>query len=252
MNSIITGLTLSLDPTQVRLVMLDPKRVELTPYQGIPHLYTDVVVETERAVTILRSMVDEMMSRFKLLEGAGVKNIASYNAKTNQRMPYLVVLVDELADLMLTAAGEVERLLVRLAQLGRATGVHLVVATQRPSVDVVTGLIKANFPSRISFSVMSQIDSRTILDTPGAEKLLGRGDMLYMPVDTSKPYRVQGIFLSDKEIEAIVRHWISQSGPDLPELVVTNNTNHTPDITCLLYTSQSPRDLSTSRMPSSA
>jgi len=236
MNSIITGLTISLDPTQVRLVMLDPKRVELTPYQGIPHLYTDVVVDTERAVTILRSMVDEMMSRFKLLEGAGVKNIASYNAKTNQRMPYLVVLVDELADLMLTGAGEVERLLVRLAQLGRATGVHLVVATQRPSVDVVTGLIKANFPSRISFSVMSQIDSRTILDTPGAEKLLGRGDMLYMPVDTSKPYRVQGIFLSDREIEAIVGHWKSQSGPDLPELVVTNNTNHTPDITSGLST----------------
>ena len=236
MNSIITGLTMSLDPTQVRLVMLDPKRVELTPYQGIPHLYTDVVVDTERAVTILRSMVDEMMSRFKLLEGAGVKNIASYNAKTNQRMPYLVVLVDELADLMLTAAGEVERLLVRLAQLGRATGVHLVVATQRPSVDVVTGLIKANFPSRISFSVMSQIDSRTILDTPGAEKLLGRGDMLYMPVDASKPYRVQGMFLSDREIEAIVGHWISQSGPDLPELVVTNNTKHSPDITSELST----------------
>ena len=203
MNAIITGLMLTLNPTQVRMIMLDPKRVELTPYENIPHLYSPVVVETERAIIILKSLVTEMMERFKLLEEAGVKNITAYNIKTNQRMPYLVVLVDELADLMLTAAGEIERLLVRLAQLGRATGVHLVVATQRPSVDVVTGLIKANFPSRISFSVMSQIDSRTILDSPGAEKLLGKGDMLYLPVDRAKPLRIQGLFLSDKEISKL-------------------------------------------------
>ena len=228
MNAIITGLLMTLNPTQVRMIMLDPKRVELTPYQGIPHLYNPVVVETERAIIILKSLVSEMMERFKLLEEAGVKNISSYNAKTNQRMPYLVVLVDELADLMLTAAGEIERLLVRLAQLGRATGVHLVVATQRPSVDVVTGLIKANFPSRISFSVMSQIDSRTILDSPGAEKLLGKGDMLYLPVDRAKPTRIQGVMLTDIEIEKIVQHWKKQSGPDLPELSI-NPIQDSPD-----------------------
>ena len=228
MNAVITGLLMTLNPTQVRMIMLDPKRVELTPYQGIPHLYNPVVVETERAIIILKSLVSEMMERFKLLEEAGVKNISSYNAKTNQRMPYLVVLVDELADLMLTAAGEIERLLVRLAQLGRATGVHLVVATQRPSVDVVTGLIKANFPSRISFSVMSQIDSRTILDSPGAEKLLGKGDMLYLPVDRAKPTRIQGVMLTDIEIEKIVQHWKKQSGPDLPELSI-NPIQDSPD-----------------------
>jgi DNA segregation ATPase FtsK/SpoIIIE-like protein len=221
MNAIITGLIMSKTPLEVRLVMIDPKRVELTPYQGIPHLYTPVVVEADRAIIVLKSLVDEMMGRFRQLEKAGVKNIAAYNDKAKDRMPYLVILVDELADLMLTGAGEVERLLVRLAQLGRATGVHLVVATQRPSVDVVTGLIKANFPSRISFAVMSQIDSRTILDSTGAEKLLGRGDMLYMPIDKPKPSRVQGAFLNDQEIEGVVSVWQNMSSPALPELHVT-------------------------------
>ncbi|MBT4126234.1 MAG: DNA translocase FtsK [Chloroflexi bacterium] len=221
MNSIITGLIMSKTPLELRLVMIDPKRVELTPYQGIPHLYHPVIVEADRAVIVLKSLVDEMMGRFRQLEQAGVKNIASYNDKMSEKMPYLVILVDELADLMLTAAGDVERLLVRLAQLGRATGVHLVVATQRPSVDVVTGLIKANFPSRISFAVMSQIDSRTILDSVGAEKLLGRGDMLYMPIDKPKPSRVQGAFLNDNEIEGVVTAWQNMGGPPLPELVVT-------------------------------
>ncbi|NQW21764.1 MAG: DNA translocase FtsK [Chloroflexi bacterium] len=221
MNAIITGLILTKTPLELRLIMIDPKRVELTPYQGIPHLYHPVIVEADRAVIVLRSLVDEMMGRFRQLEQAGVKNIASYNEKMDQRMPYLVILIDELADLMLTSAGDVERLLVRLAQLGRATGVHLVVATQRPSVDVVTGLIKANFPSRISFAVMSQIDSRTILDSVGAEKLLGRGDMLYMPIDKPKPSRVQGAFLSDQEIEGVVTSWQNMGGPPLPELVVS-------------------------------
>ena len=221
MNAIISGLILTRTPLELRLVMIDPKRVELTPYQGIPHLYTPVVVEADRAVIVLKSLVEEMMGRFRQLEGAGVKNIASYNEKVSERMPYLVVLVDELADLMLTGAGEVERLLVRLAQLGRATGVHLVVATQRPSVDVVTGLIKANFPSRISFAVMSQIDSRTILDSPGSEKLLGRGDMLYMPIDKPKPSRVQGAFMNDREIEGVVSAWESGTRPALPELHVS-------------------------------
>ena len=221
MNALITGLIMTKTPLELRLIMIDPKRVELTPYQGIPHLYHPVIVEADRAVFVLRSLVDEMMGRFRQLEQAGVKNIASYNEKQDQKMPYLVILVDELADLMLTAAGDVERLLVRLAQLGRATGVHLVVATQRPSVDVVTGLIKANFPSRISFAVMSQIDSRTILDSVGAEKLLGRGDMLYMPIDKPKPSRVQGAFLNDQEIEGVVSSWKNMGGPALPELVVT-------------------------------
>lgn len=221
MNAIITGLIMTKTPMEVRLVMIDPKRVELTPYQGIPHLYTPVIVEADRAVIILKSLVDEMMGRFRQLEKAGVKNISSYNDKAKDKMPYLVILVDELADLMLSSAGDVERLLVRLAQLGRATGVHLVVATQRPSVDVVTGLIKANFPSRISFAVMSQIDSRTILDSPGAEKLLGRGDMLYMPIDKPKPSRVQGAFLNDHEIEGVVSAWKNMHAPALPELHVT-------------------------------
>ncbi|MEE8045935.1 MAG: DNA translocase FtsK, partial [Dehalococcoidia bacterium] len=221
MNTIITGLIMSKTPLELRLIMIDPKRVELTPYQGIPHLYHPVIVESDRAVIVLKSLVDEMMGRFRQLEQAAVKNIASYNAKNAEKMPYLVILVDELADLMLTSAGEVERLLVRLAQLGRATGVHLVVATQRPSVDVVTGLIKANFPSRISFAVMSQVDSRTILDSVGAEKLLGRGDMLYMPIDKPKPARVQGAFLNDHEIEGVVSAWESMVAPPLPELVVS-------------------------------
>lgn len=221
MNAIITGLIMTKTPLELRLIMIDPKRVELTPYQGIPHLYHPVVVESDRAVIVLKSLVDEMMGRFRQLEQAGVKNIASYNEKNKEKMPYLVILVDELADLMLTAAGDVERLLVRLAQLGRATGVHLVVATQRPSVDVVTGLIKANFPSRISFAVMSQIDSRTILDSVGAEKLLGRGDMLYMPIDKPKPSRVQGAFLNDAEIEGVVSAYENLNAPNLPELVVS-------------------------------
>jgi DNA segregation ATPase FtsK/SpoIIIE-like protein len=220
MNAIITGLLMSRSPAQARMVMIDPKRVELTPYAGIPHLYTPVVVEADRAVATLKALIAEMMGRFRVLEKAGVKNIVAFNERSAEKMPYLVILVDELADLMLQAGNEVERLLVRLAQLGRATGVHLVVATQRPSVDVVTGLIKANFPSRISFAVMSQIDSRTVLDSPGGEKLLGRGDMLYLPIDKAKPQRVQGAFLSDSEIQSTVRLWQAVKGPMLPELYV--------------------------------
>ena len=229
MNAIITGLLMCRTPAQVRLVMIDPKRVELTPYAGVPHLYTPVVVEADRAVATLKALIIEMMGRFKVLEKAGVKNIVSFNERSGEKMPYLVIMVDELADLMLQAANDVERLLVRLAQLGRATGVHLVVATQRPSVDVVTGLIKANFPSRISFAVMSQIDSRTVLDSTGGEKLLGRGDMLYLPIDKAKPERVQGAFLSDAEIEATVRIWKAVRGPSLPELEVEMEDEATVD-----------------------
>lgn len=220
MNTIVTGLLMSRTPLELRMVMIDPKRVELTPYQGIPHLYTPVIVEPEKAVKALKALVKEMMDRFSTLEAAGVKNIISYNAKSTSKMPYLLILVDELADLMLTSSNEVEQLLVRLAQLGRATGLHLVVATQRPSVDVVTGLIKANFPSRISFAVGSQVDSRTILDSTGADKLLGKGDMLYKPIDLSQPVRVQGAFLSEEEIETIVEFWKDVGAPPMPQLDV--------------------------------
>ncbi|MDA1257045.1 MAG: DNA translocase FtsK [Chloroflexi bacterium] len=218
MNAIATGLLMSRTPEQVRIVMIDPKRVELTPYTGVPHLYAPPVVEPDIAVGVLKALVEEMTDRFKVLERAGVRNIVAYNDQAATKMPYLVIMVDELADLMLTSASEVERLLCRLAQLGRATGIHLVVATQRPSVDVVTGLIKANFPSRISFSVTSQIDSRTIIDGPGAEKLLGKGDMLFLPIDRPKPLRIQGAFLSDPEVSAVVDFWKGVKGPRLPTI----------------------------------
>lgn len=220
-NALLAGLLLSRSPEELRLILVDPKRVELTPYQGIPHLYTPPVVEGDRALTVLKSVVAEMMERFKTLESSGTKNIASYNQKAITKMPYLLLVIDELADLMLTSANEVERTLVRLAQLGRATGVHLVVATQRPSVDVVTGLIKANFPSRVAFSVSSQVDSRTILDSPGAEKLLGRGDMLFLPVDRPRPSRIQGAFVSDPEVESLVSFWRMARGPTLPQLEIS-------------------------------
>ena len=217
-NTIVTGLLLCRNPMQVRMVMIDPKRVELTPYQGIPHLYSPVVVEPTRALAVLKALTREMMERFAKLEAAGVKNITHFNERSQMKMPYLLIIVDELADLMLTSGNEVEQVLVRLAQLGRATGVHLVVATQRPSVDVVTGLIKANFPSRISFSVMSQVDSRTILDSNGADKLLGKGDMLYKPINLSSPMRVQGAFLAEEEIESVVGFWTDGGSPPLPQL----------------------------------
>ncbi len=216
MNTIATGLLMNRTPEQVRIVMIDPKRVELTPYTGVPHLYAPPVVEPDVAVGILKALVEEMSERFKVLERAGVRNIVAYNEQAATKMPYLVIMVDELADLMLTSASEVERLLCRLAQLGRATGIHLIIATQRPSVDVVTGLIKANFPSRISFSVTSQIDSRTIIDGPGAEKLLGKGDMLFLPIDRPKPLRIQGAFLGDPEVASVVDFWKAVEGPKLP------------------------------------
>tara|TARA_A100001015_G_scaffold144718_1_gene160555 strand:- start:521 stop:2653 length:2133 start_codon:yes stop_codon:yes gene_type:complete len=210
-NSIITGFLMKMNPDEIRFVMVDPKRVELTPYSGIPHLLTEPIVEPSDAIKALKLMVEEMTFRFKQLELDNSKNISTYNQKSKSKnrvkMPYIVIIVDELADLMLNSSNEVEKLLVRLAQLGRATGIHLIVATQRPSVDVVTGLIKANFPSRISFSVTSQIDSRTIIDSPGAEKLLGKGDMLFVPIDNPLPRRAQGILISDDEIEKVVSHW---------------------------------------------
>ena len=207
LNSIISCLMIERSPAEVRLLLIDPKRVELTPYNGVPHLMTPVVVETDQVVGFLKGLIREMLDRYRLFEEIGVRNIATYNRRAEKKMPLLVVAVDELADLMMSAAFDVEQSLCRLAQLGRATGIHLIVATQRPSVDVVTGLIKANFPSRISFAVTSHIDSRTILDSAGADKLLGKGDMLYLPLDASRPERVQGVFISDEEVEELVGYW---------------------------------------------
>jgi len=213
LNAIICSLLLHNTPDEVLFLMIDPKRVELTPYNSIPHLAAPVIVETEKAINTLRWLSQEMDRRYKVMASAGVRNIDAYNKnrKGMDRMPYLVLIIDELADLMMTGnSSEVEHNLCRLAQLARATGIHLVVATQRPSVDVITGLIKANFPTRISFAVTSQVDSRTILDTVGAEKLLGKGDMLYMPTDSDKPKRLQGCYVSDPEVERLVYFWSSQ------------------------------------------
>jgi S-DNA-T family DNA segregation ATPase FtsK/SpoIIIE len=197
--------------------MVDPKRVELTNFNGIPHLLAPVVVDADKAVKALRWLSLEMDARYRQFAQAGARNIEGYNKDrpVKETIPYIVLFIDELADLMMAAFDEVERTLCRLAQLARATGIHLVVATQRPSVDVVTGLIKANFPTRISFAVTSQVDSRTILDVAGAEKLLGRGDMLYMPTEASKPKRLQGTYVSDAEIERLVNFWARQYNPTM-------------------------------------
>ena len=212
LNAVIGCLLLYNTPFDTRFIMIDPKRVELTPYNSIPHLATPVIVDTKKALSILRWLSQEMDQRYQKLASAGARNIEGYNRNRegSDKMPYMVLIIDELADLMMTSFDEVEHILCRLAQLARATGIHLVVATQRPSVDVVTGLIKANFPTRISFAVASQVDSRTILDGTGAEKLLGRGDMLYMPTEAGKPRRLQGCFVSDSEVERLVYFWNSQ------------------------------------------
>ena len=217
LNSIICSLLVQNTPDDVQFVMIDPKRVELVNFNRLPHLLAPVVVESEKAVMALRWLSHEMDNRYRKFAQVGARNIDGYNKEKHpgETMSYIVVLIDELADLMMTAFDEVEQSLCRLAQLARATGIHLIVATQRPSVDVVTGLIKANFPTRISFALTSQVDSRTILDTTGAEKLLGRGDMLYMPPDASKPKRLQGTFVSDAEIDRLVNFWGSQPKPEI-------------------------------------
>jgi S-DNA-T family DNA segregation ATPase FtsK/SpoIIIE len=216
-NALICSLLLQATPAQLRLVMVDPKRVELQAYNGLPHLVVPVIVEPHQAAAALRWAVTEMERRYRLLAQEGVRNLAAYNERARaaaaRGLPYLVIVIDELADLMMVAAGEIEELICRIAQLARAVGIHLVIATQRPSTDIITGLIKANIPSRIAFAVGSQIDSRVILDAAGAEKLLGRGDMLYQPVDAGKPTRLQGTFISDREVEAIVGFWRSQGEP---------------------------------------
>jgi S-DNA-T family DNA segregation ATPase FtsK/SpoIIIE len=213
MNSIIASLLMHSRPEEVRFVMIDPKRVELAGFAMIPHLaFSNIVVDVEKVVGTLGAVLHEMEARYKRFAALAVRNIDAYNKhpKASEHLPYWVVIIDELADLMMAAPFEVERQICRLAQLSRATGIHLIVATQRPSVDVVTGLIKANFPTRIAFAMSSQVDSRTILDMAGAERLLGRGDMLYMPTDASKPKRVQGVYVSDQEIDRLVAFWAQQ------------------------------------------
>ncbi len=218
LNTVVCCLIMNNTPNEIRFILIDPKRVELVQYNSIPHLATPVIVETSKALSALRWLCQEMDERYKKFAASGARHIEGYNKnKTgSDKMPYLVLVIDELADLMMAGFDEVETNLCRLAQLSRATGIHLVVATQRPSVDVVTGLIKANFPTRISFAVTSQVDSRTILDGVGAEKLLGKGDMLYMPTDAAKPKRLQGCFMSDSEIERVVYFWGSQK-KDTPD-----------------------------------
>jgi S-DNA-T family DNA segregation ATPase FtsK/SpoIIIE len=215
-NALITCLLLNNTPDDLRLIMVDPKRVELTGYNGIPHLLSPVVVEMERVVGALQWVLREMDARYHKLAELGTRNINEYNARLESRggkkLPRLVVFIDELADLMMLAPDETERSLTRLAQLARATGIHLVIATQRPSVDVVTGVIKANFPARVAFAVASGTDSRVILDQPGAERLLGRGDMLFQAPDAPAPIRIQGAFVSDVEIQRLVQYWQSFAG----------------------------------------
>lgn len=216
MNGIIVSLLYQNSPDDLKFIMVDPKRVELSVYNGIPHLLTPVITDVEKTVNSLKWAVSEMDRRYEILARAGKRNIESYNASVSpeERMPYIVFLIDELADLMSVAASSVEGAIVRLAQMSRAVGIHLVLATQRPSVNVITGLIKANMPARIAFSVTSLVDSRTILDFAGAEKLLGRGDMLYIDAQNSKPRRFQGVFLGDEEIEAVVNHLKAQGEPE--------------------------------------
>jgi len=213
--AIIMSLLMRNTPKDLRMVMVDPKRVELSLFDGVPHLMCPVVKDVKEAPGVLRAVWREMDRRYDMLSERGVRNIDGWNAKASfaERLPYIVVVIDELADLMIQAAAEVETSIVRLAQLARAVGIHLVIATKRPSVDVITGTIKANIPSRIAFSVSSQIDSRTILDQAGAERLVGKGDMLFLPIDASKPVRVQGCYVSEAEIEAVCRFWRAQEAP---------------------------------------
>jgi S-DNA-T family DNA segregation ATPase FtsK/SpoIIIE len=219
-NSILSCFLLNNTPDDVRLILVDPKRVELTGYNGIPHLLAPVVVEIDRVIGALQWMTREMDKRYHMFAQVGARNITDYNARMklqgSKRLPFLIVVIDELADLMMIAPGETEQTITRLAQLARATGIHMIIATQRPSVDVVTGLIKANFPARIAFAVASNTDSRVILDQPGAERLLGRGDMLFQAPDAPAPARLQGVFVSDHEIQNLVEFWRAQLGGASP------------------------------------
>lgn len=232
MNTLITSILFKAKPSEVKFLMVDPKMVELTTYNGIPHLITPVVTDAKKAASALRWAVHEMENRYELFAAAGVKDIIRYNQQLAENdslnksfLPYIVVLIDELADLMMVAPADVEDAICRLAQMARAAGIHLVVATQRPSVDVITGIIKANIPSRIAFAVSSQTDSRTILDMNGAEKLLGRGDMLFYPTGYPKPVRLQGVFVSDQDVEELVNFLKQQEKPEYNDEIVNLEVN---------------------------
>ena len=226
-NGIITSILMKALPSEVKFLMVDPKMVELSVYNDIPHLLIPVVTNPRKASRALQKVVDEMENRYELFSQAGVRNIAGYNEKIEkynaqsnekyQTLPLIVVIVDELSDLMMVASKEVEDAIIRLGQKARAAGIHMILATQRPSVDVISGLIKANVPSRVAFAVSSGTDSRTIIDTNGAEKLLGRGDMLFKPIDENHPVRLQGAFLSDADVESVVSFIKNQSQADYDE-----------------------------------
>lgn len=225
-NSWISTLLFRASPAELRLIMVDPKRVELTPYNGIPHLLTPVIVEPDKVVSALKWAVKEMEDRYKIFTEVNAKNIESYNNLAGfNSMPYIVIVIDELAEIMLFSPSEVEDNICRIAQMARAVGIHLVLATQRPSVNVITGLIKANVPTRIAFAVSSMTDSRVVLDTPGAEKLLGRGDMLYTPPELAKPVRVQGCFVSDKEIGRLIDFLKKQKTTEYNDEIVRQPVN---------------------------
>ncbi|HKV43408.1 MAG TPA: DNA translocase FtsK [bacterium] len=229
LNAMIATILFRATPEQVRFLMIDPKRVELTNYNGIPHLLSPVVIGPREASAKLRWAIQEMESRYALFASEGVRNIQAFNSEHPDRpLAYILIVIDELADLMMVAPKDFEEIICRLAQMTRAVGIHLVVATQRPSVDVITGLIKANIPSRIAFAVMSQVDSRTILDHPGAEKLLGRGDMLFAPIGATRPTRVQGSYISDAESERLVEFWRAQGQPEYVEELVAAGAGDAP------------------------
>lgn len=242
-TTIINSILFNASPDEVKLLLVDPKMVELSQYNGIPHLLAPVVIDPKKAASALKWIVKEMENRYELFAASGVRDIERYNrlksgetSKNTPALPFVVVIIDELADLMMVAAGEVEEAICRLAQMARAAGIHLVIATQRPSVDVITGVIKANIPSRISFAVSSQIDSRTILDATGAEKLLGRGDMLYSPLGMNKALRVQGCLVTDEEVQRIITHWKELGKPEyldpeklFEESTVKNEESNGPD-----------------------
>lgn len=243
-NTMLTSILMKANPDDVKLVLIDPKMVELSVYSGVPHLLIPVVTDAKLAANALHKTVKEMERRYKLFAAGGVRNIGEYNQKVienNQdkekpvmkKLPFILVVVDELSDLMMVGGHDVEDAIVRLGQMARAAGIHMILATQRPSVDVITGLIKANVPSRISFAVSSGVDSRTILDQVGAEKLLGRGDMLYLPIGAAKPERVQGAYISVEEVEKVVDWVKSQQEADYNEAMMpqkgeesSNNDNN--------------------------
>ena len=224
-NTIIVSLLFKLDPNLCKLILIDPKMLELTAYEGIPHLLTPVITDAKKATSALGWAVKEMNSRYKLMSKVGVRNIDGYNSKHKLKMPYIVLIVDEMSDLMLVAGKEIENYIQKFSQMARAAGIHIIMATQRPSVDVITGTIKANFPTRISFQVSSKIDSRTILGEQGAEQLLGKGDMLFMS-SANRIIRIHGPYVSEKEIEKITSLLRAQGEPDyIDEITFANEAS---------------------------